>query len=617
MFIISIMFLPFFSVIASSQDEIDWGVLEIEAEKVWSHPPDYLADVERDHLAGNGINIAILDSGVYQHWELVDRFDDPRGVKGWNGEENGPSITPIGDHGTRVAGIVASSDNDEGIIGVAPLVRLYSLVNAYKIGEETAVRTLQGTLNCLQWAIDTHNDDIDYNDIDIINMSFGWSEDQSGLASKLNQAKLKGIILVAASGNSGELGISYPAWYDSTIAVGAINPDRSRRFDSNYGPKLDFVAPGVDIKTTNDNPGFTVIHQTSAATPFVTGVCALILSAQAFILPNSKLSPDEVKYILQKSAIHLGDGEPGTKNDEFGYGLVNAKAAVDLVLADSDTDGICDELEDYYGYYLNDPDMDGDTFTDGYEHYILGTDPEWFNTPETAPWYTNIQSRQVTVNWDSVPGADNYDLYKGNGQLVQSSIYDTHYTVTNLQPETTYSYKFRADNNKGPASGFSPISEVTTVNDPPPPPGPPTQLSGIGDGISKISLFWKKPSDVTDTYQLQYKIYMKVGSTYQYQATVNHQGGLTTTQLYTKSGLSTGVTYYFRVRAVKEGVAGSYAYWSGVVGFGWPFNKQPLQLITKLTLDNNFRNSQIATILQMVLLVMIPIIAIRKRQKKA
>lgn len=96
-------------------------------------------------------------------------------------------------------------------------------------------------------------------------------------------------------------------------------------------------------------------------------------------------------------------------------------------------------------------------------------------------------------------------------------------------------------------------------------PDPPRDLTGIGDGIKFISLYWKSPANVlADQYQIQ----RKVDGVYEWQATVDQDGFIDATQFWTDpEELSQGVTYYYRVRAINDGNIGDWAYWSGQVGW--------------------------------------------------
>jgi hypothetical protein len=145
----------------------------------------------------------------------------------------------------------------------------------------------------------------------------------------------KGCVVVFSAGNNNALVPGFKN-LSEVIAVGAAD-DRDRRWSfSNYGPGLDIVAPaggpgGLWITTTDITGAvgywttdYTGFSHTSSACPIVAGVAALILSVE----PD--LTSDQVRHFLMRSARDLG--EPG-RDDQYGWGRVDARAALDMVLA--------------------------------------------------------------------------------------------------------------------------------------------------------------------------------------------------------------------------------------------------------------------------------------------
>ncbi|MBY8995162.1 MAG: S8 family serine peptidase [Candidatus Heimdallarchaeota archaeon] len=109
-------------------------------------------------------------------------------------------------------------------------------------------------------------------------------------------------------------------------------------------------------------------------------------------------------------------------------------------------------------------------------------------------------------------------------------------------------------------------------------PDPPRDLNGIGDGIKHIALYWKSPLNVLAT---KYKIQRKVEGVYTHQAEVDHVGTIYQTQYWNDpEELEFGITYYYRVNAFNDQIVGSYAYWSGTVGFGLLSNGSSIQIIS-------------------------------------
>ena len=265
--------------IESLEDNIPYNIQKTKAPSVW------------DITKGNGVRIAILDTGISQHDDLAvsggysvisDNYDDNNG------------------HGTAVAGVVSALLNEYGLAGVAPEADIY----AVKIMEDSTGH-LSDAIEGIEWAID--------NNMDIISMSFGMESYSQIFKEVIEEAYDNNILLIAATGNNGENNILYPAAYSDVIAVGAVDENNEKALFSNYGFELELVAPGVNINTTYLDDGYTVASGTSIAVPHVVGAAALIKSY------NQILTNSQIRAKLRNDALDLG--EQG-KDDYYGFGLV-------------------------------------------------------------------------------------------------------------------------------------------------------------------------------------------------------------------------------------------------------------------------------------------------------
>ena len=273
-----------------------------------------------DIATGSGAVVAIIDTGISTSGnDLVDTCF----VDGYDFVNDDDDPTDDHGHGTHVAGTVAqSTNNGVGVCGVA----FDACLMPIKVLDEYGYGTYADIIDGIDFAVD--------NGANIISMSLGGSSPSSGLENALSNAYSSGVTCVAASGNSGQNGVAYPAAYDDyVIAVGATRYDKTRSYYSNYGDSLDVVAPGGDVTVDQNGDGYADgVYQetfdptwgyyfwqgTSMATPHVSGVAALLYS-------DGVKAPDDIRNALESTAVDLGS----TGWDiYYGYGLINAYDAL-------------------------------------------------------------------------------------------------------------------------------------------------------------------------------------------------------------------------------------------------------------------------------------------------
>ncbi len=251
-------------------------------------------------------------------------------------DDMGSSASNIGSHGTLVSGIIgAAGNNGQGIAGVAWNVRLMTVKVLDCQGEGRMPDVADG----IEYAV--------RNGARIINVSVAskpgdQEADSPRLRAALQLAQDMGVIVVAAAGNhpvgSSQAGTAYPAAYTefaNLIAVGASNNLNGNRWApySNYGPAIDFAAPGNRlVSTTRTDIGLTNPYAeigdpkdgydggTSYSTPLVSGMFALMMSR------NSRLSAaDYIK--AARDAATPAEAAPHGQN-WAGSGIINMAAAV-------------------------------------------------------------------------------------------------------------------------------------------------------------------------------------------------------------------------------------------------------------------------------------------------
>ncbi|MCX6024399.1 MAG: S8 family serine peptidase, partial [Chloroflexi bacterium] len=284
----------------------------------------------------SSVVIALLDSGVdMDHPDLKSQM-----LPGFNSADGGTNVTDALGHGTHVAGIAgAAGGNGMGIAGAAYGAKLLpvKVIGADGNGGDSSVAA------GIKWAAD--------NGAKIINMSLGGPDTTppSTVQDAVNYAYNKGVLLVAASGNCFKDGSScdglvnpviYPAALNNVVSVSALNNRDVQASYSQTHATVKLAAPGGDDPAAGetaiqsaivstfpralDASGYKIEAGTSQAAPLVSGVAALVWSA------NPALTNKEVEDILTRTATHLGD--PG-RNPVYGYGKVNAQAAVQAAKA--------------------------------------------------------------------------------------------------------------------------------------------------------------------------------------------------------------------------------------------------------------------------------------------
>lgn len=269
--------------------------------------------------AGTGNQkVCIMDTGYdRQHVDLQSTR-----VTGNNNSQTGPWYNDGDGHGTHVAGTIAAlGGNNEGVVGVVPgnklnlhIIKVFDNSGNWAYGSDLAKAVDQ----CIN-AGST-----------VISMSLGGEGSSAAEEAAFEKAKNAGLISVAAAGNDGITALNYPASYDSVISVAAVNSSGVRPNWSQYNAQVEISAPGVDVKSTTPNNAYDTYSGTSMATPHVSGVAALVWSHY----PDC--TNEQIRAALNNSAEDKGTAG---RDNKYGYGIVKAKAAFDLLKQGCDTAG--------------------------------------------------------------------------------------------------------------------------------------------------------------------------------------------------------------------------------------------------------------------------------------
>lgn len=228
-------------------------------ETLWHLPGDVWGKVWATATGGgeNPVKVAILDTGIVSHPDLPEPIDVKSFIPG-------ESVKDGNGHSTHCSGTALGRNG----IGVAPGAQL--LIG--KVLSNAGSGSSDGIAKGVQWAADAG--------ADVISMSLGGGGAYRPMQDAIDYAVSKGAIVVCAAGNAGYNGrdtIDYPGAYPSVICVGAYRRDGQIANFSSGGRRVDVATPGQEIISASYRGGYATMSGTSMATPFMAGLCALIV----------------------------------------------------------------------------------------------------------------------------------------------------------------------------------------------------------------------------------------------------------------------------------------------------------------------------------------------------
>jgi serine protease len=308
-----------------------WNLKLLGAERTW--------DIQK----GSGsVVVAVLDTGIayesFGPYRKAPDWGDTVFVQGYDVVNRDTHPNDDNFHGTHVASTIAEATNNS--VGVAGLAFGCALMPV-KVLDDEGVGSFFEVAEGVDYAVGYTRDG--QKPVKVINLSLGGDGTSETLRRAIDRAVAAGVTVVAAAGNEGTRGISYPASLSNVIAVGAVDPRKRRAPYSNTGPELDVVAPGGDLDMDDDRDGYPdgilqqtfdpdtaletgryddfgyfFVEGTSEATPHVSAMAALLVS-------QGITEPAAVKKVIEETAEDLG---AAGRDDSFGFGLIRPSQAL-------------------------------------------------------------------------------------------------------------------------------------------------------------------------------------------------------------------------------------------------------------------------------------------------
>ncbi len=408
-------------------DQTTWGISRVQAPQV----SDAAAGNQTVCIIDTGYDLGHEDlmAGAHVTGEVVDAIngEEPLGV--WSQDDWG--------HGTHIAGIISSVDNNFGLVGINPgnhlnlhNVKIINNPHAWKIWGSDMIAAVEACTNA---------------GATVINMSIGGVGSSEAERLAMQTAYDNGTLLFAAAGNRGSEDYFYPASYDAVVSVGAIDEDGQAWMYSQHNDQTELVAPGVNIKSTIPGNQYGKKDGTSIATAFASGTAALVWSHY----PDC--TAPQIRDVLTQSARDAG--APGL-DTLYGYGEIQAKAALDLL--DSNGCNAGSSLKFYYNEAEFDSELPGNTLIEDFEG-----------------WRKNSGLSRHTVNGISwVAGTNLYVASAGYTNfgvpITESAVLTSngHESWTMSFQQTVYAAGMDTyDNVYGPMTFTITLQDGTTVSD--------------------------------------------------------------------------------------------------------------------------------------------------------
>ena len=524
---------------------------DIRAEEVW---PTY---------TGAGITVAVVDDGMhYRHEDLVDNV-----LTSFNHNYD-PNLTdiyhPFEDHGTAVAGLIAAKDNSLGMRGVAPRATIYGYNYLVQTGDANRADAMSrnSTTTAISnnsWGPGDYGRPQHATEVWELAVKDGVTNGYGG----------KGVFYAWAGGN-GHLfddrsNLDELASFYAVTAVCAVGHDDKRSNYSEMGSNLWVCGPSSSgrvgqprIATTDNGHRYRgTFGGTSAATPIVSGVAALVREA------NNALAWRDVKLILAASARKNDPDNTGWEqgalkygsttnrynyNEEYGFGMVDAKAAVDLAPGWTSAPDFREITSESSVLNLRIPDapsvgpLEIATTSLSVDPYV-----EFVEFVEVNTHFDHPHFRDLTVELISPSGAVSTlstSSFERGALTTNFRFGSARHLGEDAAGEWTLQIKDALPTNRGTLKSWG-----ITIYGHGYIPGAP-DLDSVTPGGGTLTVEWDDPTDTGATAVTSYDLrYIRDDALDRSAWTLETGVGTLTNRSYTITGLEGGVKYEFQMRA--------------------------------------------------------------------
>ena len=344
------------------------------------------ADQVSDAASGNQ-KVCIVDTGYNRDHNDLRTSNVTGDDNDGQGNDTGNWYNDGHGHGSHVAGTISAlGGNNLGVVGVNPsgnvglhIVKVFNDAGNWAYGSDLIAAISQ----------------CEAAGASVISMSLGGGASMSSESNAFASALANGVLSIAAAGNDGNSTMSYPASYDSVMSVAAVDSSENKASFSQYNAQVEIAGPGVGVESTITGQGYASWSGTSMATPHVSGVAALVWSN------HPACTATEIRNILNATAKDKGSAGRDTS---YGYGIVQAKAAVDAISANG-----CGDI------IIEPPEGDDVTITD-----LAESSGSWYRNSFEMP--ADVSTLTVTISG----GSGDADLYVKEGSAPSSGWFGSY-----------------------------------------------------------------------------------------------------------------------------------------------------------------------------------------------